>query len=177
MVSLIETFQTFTGTLLICPKCGELLRLTDLSFRIAGKLDLTILDTLREKEMILQRQDALLRKQQDRFDTKWKVLREAAVNRGRAKAKRIVRKLDSGISKLRIDPNDIKAIAYPVDLVAFDGLSDGQKVKNIIFIARTNSRAFFKKIHDRIDLLISHGDVIWETVRIKTDGSIEVTNK
>ncbi len=177
MATLIETFQCFTGTLVVCPKCGELLRLTDLTFSFAGKIDGTIVDTIREKERLLQRQDALLNKQRERFDAKWKAVREAAVQRGRKKAKSLVRKLDSAISDLRFDPNDIKAIAYPVDLVVFDGLSEGERIKKIVFIGRSHSRVKFRSLHRRINQVLMKGWVTWETVRILVDGTIEVTTK
>lgn len=174
MVSLIETFSCFSGTLLICPECGDALRIADLTFHLAGKIDGTIIDTLREKERLLQRQDAMLKKQYERFDSRWKAMREATAQRGRQKATEKVRRLDSTLSVLGFDPSDIKAMGYPVDLVVFDGLAEGQKIKKIVFIAQSQGREKFRKLFYRIYQVLQKGNVTWETVRIKTDGSIEI---
>ena len=174
MAGLIDTFQAFSGILVICPCCGELMRLTDLSLKYTGKCEPTVLDGLRGRERRLEkRQDALDRKL-ERFEAKEVALRKAATQRGRDRMKRLMRSIDPSMKKLKYNPQDIKVIAYPIDLIVFDGLnSGGNQVKNVIFIARSKATAS-RGIRRSLVRALERGDYLWETVRVGIDGTVEV---
>ena len=108
MAGLIDTFQAFSGILVICPCCGELLRVAELSLRYTGKFEGTVLDEVRQHEKRLEKKQEALDRSLDRFEAKEDALRKAAAERGRNRMKRLIRKIDPSMSKLKYDPQDIK---------------------------------------------------------------------
>lgn len=175
MAGLVETFHAFSGILVICPCCGELLRLSELRLRYTGKFERTVLDDLREKQRAVQKKEEALGRRRDRFNAEERELRNQAAERGRRKVKRLVRRLDPDIKKLRYHPQDIKVILHPVDLIVFDGLNDGERVKNVILIARSQPRNT-KTIRNSIEKALDEGRYVWETVRVGIDGGVSVSN-
>ena len=176
MAGLLETFQAFSGIIVVCPCCGKLMRLAELSLRYTGKFERTFLDSLRQRDREFRKKEDALERREDRFRSKEAELRDEAVARGRRKVKRLIRKMDPSMSTLRYDPNDFKVTAYPVDLLVFDGLNGEERIKNIVFIARRGGRNV-RTIRRSIEKALSNGDYVWETVRVALDGSIEVVNK
>ncbi len=176
MAGVVETFQAFSGILVICPCCGALLRLSDLNLRYTGRYERTFLDTLRQRQKALERKQADLDKKEERFDAKEGQLREVAVRRGRQKVRRLIHKIDPSMSKLPYAPQDIKVISYPVDLIVFDGLDEGEKVKNVIFIARSKVESI-RGLRRSVAQALEKGNYMWETVRVGVDGAVEIANK
>jgi predicted Holliday junction resolvase-like endonuclease len=176
MPGVVETFQAFSGILVICPCCGALLRLSDLNLRYTGKFERTVLDTLRQHQKALERKQGALNKKEERFDAREGQLREAAARRGRQRVKKLIHKIDPSMSKLPYAPQDIKVMSYPVDLIVFDGLEKGDKVKNVIFIARSKVGSA-RGLRRSVAKALEKGNYIWETVRVGVDGAVEVANK
>jgi predicted Holliday junction resolvase-like endonuclease len=174
MAGIVDTFQAFSGILVICPCCGELLRVAELSLRYTGKFERTVLDELRQHERRLERKKETLDRQLDRFDAKEDALRMAAAERGRKRMKRLIRKIDPSMSRLKYDPQDIKVIAHPVDLIVFDGLNSGDsRIKNIIFIARSKPKTY-RGLRRSVARALEKGKFLWETVQVRVDGTMEV---
>lgn len=176
MAEILDTFHAFSGILVVCPCCGDLMRLSDLNLRYTGKFERTVLDALRQKGRALQKKQDSVDRRLEKFETKEGQLREEAVGRGRQKARRLIRRLDPSMSKLRYDPKDIKVISYPVDLIVFDGLNDGDRIKNVVFIARSKARNV-KALRRSIEKALADERYIWETIRVQADGTVEVSNK
>ncbi len=174
MAGFLDTFQAFSGILVICPCCGELLRVAELSLRYTGKFERTILDELRQHERRLEKKQEALDRQLDRFEAKEGALRRAAAERGSKRMKRLIRRIDPSMSKLQYDPKDIKVLAHPVDLIVFDGLnSGGNRIKNIIFIARSKARSY-GGVRRSVTRALEKGKFMWETVQVGVDGTVEV---
>jgi len=172
-MALLETFQAFSGILVICPCCREILRLADLRFRYVGKFEITFLDELRKTERALDRREDKMCKMEARFDDTEETLREKARQKGRKAVEKKILGIDPALKKIKSNPKDIKVIAHPVDLVVFDGLNDGG-LKKILFVnrcKRRNKRSFCKHLENAL----SKKRYLWETVKIKQDGAIEVT--
>ena len=175
MTGIVDTFQAFSGILVICPCCGELLRVAELSLRYTGKFERTVLDDLRQHEKRLEKKQEALDRKLDRFEEKEDTLRRAAAERGRKRMKRLIRKIDPSMSKLKYDPQDIKVIAHPVDLIVFDGLNGGgNQIKNIVFIARSKAKTY-KGMRRSLARALEKGKFLWETVQVAVDGTVEVS--
>ena len=174
MAGLLDTFQAFSGILVVCPCCGELLRVAELSLRYTGKFERTVLDEIRQHEKLLEKKQEALDRKLDRFEAKEESLREEARERGRKRMKRLIRRLDPSLSTLKYDPQDIKVIAHPVDLIVFDGLnSDGNRIKNIVFVARSRAKSS-SGVRRSLARALEKGRFIWETVQVGVDGTVEV---
>jgi len=88
--------------------------------------------------------------------------------------KRLIRQIDPSMSKLKYDPQDIKVIAHPVDLIVFDGLNSGEnRIKNIVFIARSRAKTY-KGMRRSLARALDKGRFLWETVQVAVDGTVEV---
>jgi len=174
MAGPLDTFQAFSGILVICPCCGELLRVAELSLRFTGKFERTFLDEMRQHEKRLDAKQEALDRQLERFEAKEDALREAAAERGRRRMKQLIRRIDPSMSKLRYDPQDVKVIAHPVDLIVFDGLNSGEdRIKNIVFIARGRARSY-GAVRRSVARALEKGQFLWETVQVCVYGSVEV---
>lgn len=174
MTTIIDTFQKFSNILVVCPRCQEIVRLSDLSLRIGGKGARTFLDDLRDQERSLRSASQALVKKKTAFHEKEQELRSAAIEQGRRRAKRLLKKIDPSIAALRYDPSDIKTIGYPSDLVVFDGLAKGDRIKKIVFVVRHRDVRKYGKSFRDLRNTIRYRKYIWETVRICADGSLEV---
>jgi predicted Holliday junction resolvase-like endonuclease len=175
MARILDTFQAFSGILVICPCCGEMLRVAELSLRYTGRFEQTVLDDLRRHEKRLEKKQEGLDRQIDRFEAKENELRQTAAERGRKRMKQIIREIDPSMSKLQYDPQDIKVIAHPVDLIVFDGLnSGGNRIKNIILVARSKAETC-KGLRRSVARALEKGKFIWETVHVSVDGTVEVS--
>lgn len=116
----VALFQEARRILCLCPRCGEIVRLSDLNLRYKGVAPHTWLDHY----------DARLRKltkRDEQFKEAEKGIREAAHERGRQQAARSVHRiLKAALPGCRYHPKDIKAILHPVDYVVFCGLAKEQ---------------------------------------------------
>jgi predicted Holliday junction resolvase-like endonuclease len=88
--------------------------------------------------------------------------------------RQMIQQIDPSLSKLKYDPKDIKVISHPVDLVVFDGLnSDSNRIKNVIFVARTRSKSC-RSVQRSLSKALSKGRFVWETVQVGWDGTLTV---
>jgi predicted Holliday junction resolvase-like endonuclease len=166
-----DLLSTWQGIAVICPNCSEPLLFSDLNFLNPSEEDQpSPISKVKQRERQLKKQTMNLKGKQQKFAMKQKELRAAAVRRGRRRAKQIIRRLDKAIANLRLDPNDIKVIGYPVDLLVFDGLADGEKIKRVLFLSRRNNR--FETQRQRLEELIRRRKLSWNTLRIQHDGNV-----
>ncbi|MFQ6107909.1 MAG: Holliday junction resolvase-like protein [Thermoplasmata archaeon] len=167
MTSIVEYFQAFRSILCVCPCCGELVRLSDLSFTYKGKTPRTWLDTHETKLKRLERKE-------ERFEEEEEEIREAARERGRKKIPGIIRKIDPTFVKLKYHPKDVKALMHPVDFIAFEGLADGDEIRNVTFIGRRRRLPRLTSIRTSIKKAIGRKDLEWQTLRVDAEGRIEI---
>jgi len=86
--------------------------------------------------------------------------------------RRVIHRIDPAIRKLPYHPQDIKTPCFPADRIVFDGLNDGKRVKNVMFIARSKSLTT-TSLRRSIDSVLSRGRCVWETITVGTYGSLE----
>jgi len=167
MSEILATFQSFRRILCICPRCGDLVRLSDLRLKYRGVAPRTWLDTYQSKLSLAQKREEL-------FDEKEQKLRDEAAERGRRKVPRIVRKsLSAEFAKLKYNPYDIKAILHPVDYVVFDGLNNRNDLDGIVFLSKEAPDPALNEIQKSVKETVDKEQYHWRVARVSTDGKIE----
>ena len=162
----VSIFQSFRTILCICPCCGDLVRVSDLKLRYGGKAPRTWLDTYDMSSMKLDKKEAEL-------DEKEGEMREAAKERGRKQVPKLVCKcLDGEITRLKYNPYDIKALLHPVDFVVFNGMSDGEEVKDIAFVSKATTNPTVNKLRGSLRSAVQKESYEWQVARVSLDGKI-----
>jgi predicted Holliday junction resolvase-like endonuclease len=108
-----------------------------------------------------------------RFDETLKQQKEALVLEGRRKAKKRLRKVDPVFSARGIDPQDVKVLFEPVEYVIFHGLNS-TGVRSLEFVSRPPETRSQEVTVTAVDRAIRNGNVEFETLHLRDDGSLEV---
>ena len=166
MNRLFEEFSEFRKILCICPCCGEIVRVSDLHLKVKKPIVKTWLDTYEAKIIAMS-------KEEEKFNEKEQKIRDAAVEKGRNEAKKIVNNVVLPIfRKLKLNPFDVKPILSPIDFLVFDGMTDKDKIKNIIFLSKISKIESLNLIRKQIQDIISKKNYIWQVGRIDDLGSL-----
>ena len=164
----VNLFQSFRRILCLCPCCGNVVRLSDLRLTYKGAAPRTWLDTYELRLRRLERKEAL-------FDEQEEKLRKAAVERGRARVPKLVRRcMDKDISSFRFNPYDIKALLHPVDFVVFKGLNEKDRIENIAFLARKSSNDVLNRIRDSLKSSIDREEYDFRIARVTIEGDVRL---
>lgn len=152
--------------LCVCPECNSLMRLSDLHLRSKEKAPRTWLDVYESKISTVERKE-------DKFDDEESIIREKAIERGRAKVPGIIRRsLDDKFAKLKYDPYDIKPLLHPIDFVVFDGMNK-DKMKDVVLLSRKTTNKNLLQFHKGIARVVDDKAYDWKVVRVSEDGKIE----
>ena len=166
MNHLFEEFSEFRKILCICPCCGDIVRVSDLHLKVKGPTTKTWLDTYEAKIIAMS-------KEEEKFNEKEQKIRDVAVEKGRNEAKKIVNNVVLPIfRKLKLNPFDVKPILNPIDFLVFDGMTDKEKIKNIIFLSRISKIDSLNLIRKQIKETIASKNYIWQVGRIDELGSL-----
>jgi predicted Holliday junction resolvase-like endonuclease len=172
---LAKTIDGIQEVLAICPCCGEIFRLVEGKFifpqerpKTCEYLELTAL------ERKLSDQADRLDSAEESFEEKLNAQRDRYIELGRKKAKRRLKKIDPVFSAKDIDPQDVKVIFDPVEYLIFCGLNSGHGVELIEFVSRTPHNKRQEKIVQSVDKTIRKGNVDFETLYLKDDGSFDI---
>src|SRR3989338_9728526 len=166
MNSLFEEFSELRKILCICPCCGDIVRVSDLHLKVKKPIVKTWLDTYEAKIIAMS-------KEEEKFNEKEQKIRDAAVEKGRNEAKKIVNNVVLPIfRKIKLNPFDVKPILNPIDFLVFDGMTDKEKIKNIIFLSRISKIDSLNLIRKQIKETIASKNYIWQVGRIDELGSL-----
>lgn len=166
MNDLLEVFQSFRRILCVCPCCGEMMRLSDLSLTYTGKMPKTWLDQYESKLVALQNKE-------EAFEEKEQEIRDKSVERGRKKVPGLIKQcLCPEFKKMKYDPYDIKALMHPVDFVVFDGMNGEKKVENVTFLNRKPSTSEARLLLESIRKTIDKKSYDWKVARITLQGQV-----
>lgn len=172
---LIQTIDGIQDVLAICPCCGEIVRLAEGKFIFPKKrpktceyLELVAL------EIKLSNEDGRLNSAEERFEEKLEGRRQALTEQGQKQAKRKLKKIDPTFSARDIDPQDVKVIFDPVEYIIFHGLNSADGVDLVEFVSRSPENKTQEGIVKSIDKTIRSGDVEFETLHMRDDGSFEI---
>jgi len=165
----LTIFNEFQNVLVICPRCGEIHRLSELSLMYRGRIRHTWLDKLRGEEDKIARVE-------ERFEEKRSEIRAIAQEKAYRKASRqipmLLKKCVPVIASHGYYPQDIKALFDPVDFVVFDGMNKRDMVKKVVLFdgpAHNRQREIIQK---SIKKVIRKGNYKWQTVRLNDSGKI-----
>ena len=108
----------------------------------------------------------------EEFDEKENALREKSIERGRNKVPILIRNcMCSDFKTLKYDPYDMKAVMHPVDFVVFDGLNEGEEVREVTFLTRTPS-SIMRPVIESLRSTLEKGNYDWKVARITTAGKV-----
>ncbi len=166
MSSLFEEFGELRKILCVCPCCGEIVRVSDLHLKVKKAIVKTWLDTYEVKIIAMN-------KEEEKFVEKEQKIREASVEKGRNEAKKLVNNVVLPIfRKLKINPFDVKPILSPIDFLVFDGMTEKEKVNNVIFLSKISKIDSLSSIRKQIKDVILKRNYAWQVGRIDNLGSL-----
>jgi len=166
MTDLFGEFQQFRRILCVCPRCGDLVRVSDLRLKTKGPAVRTWLDNLEIKERRLSKREEL-------FEERKEKLREKAREKGRKEAERAFRRaICPSLRALKLDPFDVKPILHPVDFVVFKGMNKKESISDIIFLSKPYNCPSLNSIRRDIKITVSKNRYDWQVARIDEKGNI-----
>lgn len=172
---LIQTIDSIQEVLAICPCCGKIFRLVEGKFiflqtrpKTCEYIELVALENK------LAAEDDHLASAEKRFDQRLKEQKEQLTEQGRRIAKRKLKKIDPTFSAKDIDPQDVKVIFNPVEYIIFHGLNSREGVDLVEFVSRSPDSKTQEVIVKSIERTVRNGDVEFETLHMKDDGSFEI---
>ena len=161
-----EEFQQFRRILCVCPKCGNLVRVSDLRLKTKGPAVRTWLDDFETKEERLSKKEEL-------FKEKEKNLREKAREKGRKEAEKAFnRAICPSLKALKLDPFDVKPILHPIDFVVFKGMNKEESISDIILLSKPYDCPSLNLIRRDIKIAVSKNRYYWQVARIDEEGNI-----
>ena len=96
---------------------------------------------------------------------------------GRKQALARIRQVDKVFTRRKIDPRDIRLIFDPVEFVAFKGLTDGDEVASIAFVAKAPQNRIQERIMESISRTVKNGDYEFTLIRISDKGAVEYSRE
>lgn len=148
----------------ICPKSGEIFRLSDCKVFVKAKPKHDWKDELDHESDRLDRIE-------DRLDEREGDLREAARKKGRAQATKLVKNIDPIFTPRKLNPDDAKVLFHPVDYIVFDGMKE-DSLKNLLLLDRNATSRKRKALQHSIEKVINKGQYEWVTISVKEDGTV-----
>jgi len=159
-------FQQARAILCLCPCCGEIVRLSDLKLRYESTTPVTWLDKY-------QRRLSRLEKREVRFDEMESTLRQEAQEKGRKQARRRVQRIiESALPGCKYHPQDIKALLYPIDYIAFCGMTEGSTIDKIVCLSINTDDKTLVSVRKGIERTVNSEDYSWNMARVLDDGTV-----
>jgi predicted Holliday junction resolvase-like endonuclease len=172
---LLQTIDGIQAILAICPCCGEIFRLVEGKFIFPQQrpksclyLDLVGLEGKVSEE------EGRIASAEEKFEEKLRNQRKKFVELGRRQAKKRLKRIDPVFSAKKIDPQDVKVIFDPVEYLIFHGLNSEHGVDLLEFVSRVPSSKSQEAVVKSIDETIRSGNVEFETLHMRDDGSFDV---
>ena len=172
---LVQTIDGIQEVLAICPCCDEIFRLVEGKFIFPQKRPMTCeyLDLIALEGKVSDEEDRVT-SAEERFEDKLEQQRQQLTEQGRRQAKKKLMKIDPTFSAKGIDPQDVKVIFHPVEYLIFHGLNSGDGVDFVEFVSRSPVSKMQEAVATSIDRIIRDGDVEFETLHMRDDGSFAI---
>lgn len=102
-------------------------------------------------------------------------LKQAARERGRKTANKMVKELDMVFHPQKLNPDDAKVIFHPLDYVVFNGMKENKTegLDNILLLDGEKRTTEGKRIQKSIMKAVDKGNYEWITLRVENDGGIK----
>ena len=162
---LLASFHDFQRVLILCPKCGQIHRLSDMKLSYRGKPKITWLDKLWSDMRAIERAE-------ERFEEKREELKEKVREQAQRQIPTMLRKCVPTVCKHGYYPKDLKTMFDPIDFVIFDGMNQKDQVKKVVFFDGPAHDKRREKAQNSIKKMIKKGNYDWHTVRLGGDGKI-----
>ncbi len=149
----------------ICPRSGELFRLSDCKVYLKGKPRKDWMDNLDSVGRKLDLAD-------EKLDQKEESMREKARKKGRRLADLAIRRIDSVFTPRHLNPDDAKVIFHPVDYIVFCGMKGDGPIKRIVLLDRIPKSSEHRRVQESIANALDKKQCEWKTIRVHQDGKI-----
>src|SRR3990167_90518 len=172
---LVQTIDSIQEVLAICPCCVEIFRLVEGKFIFPQKHPKTCeyLELIAFEGKLSDKEERLV-SAEEKFVERLREQRQQLTEQGRRQAKKKLKKIDPTFSAKDIDPQDVKVIFNPVEYLIFHGLNSEDGVGLVEFVSRSPDSKTQETIVKSIDKTIRDGDVEFETLHMRDDGSFEI---
>lgn len=166
VLSFVQMFNQLKIIHCMCPKCENIMRVSDLKLHSKEKTEKTWLDEFNAKEKKIDSQE-------EKFEEEESDMRKQAVERGRNQVQKIINQsINKNFAKLKYDPYDVKAILHPIDFVAFNGMNKGQ-VENVTLLSNKIANPHMQSLHSAIAEAIKTKSYDWKVMRVSQNGEVE----
>ena len=163
--SFVQMFNQLKTIHCMCPKCDNLMRVSDLQLISKDKTEKTWLDILDEKTKRID-------KKEEKFEEEEDNIREQARERGRKQVPKLINQsMNKNFTKLKYDPYDVKAILHPIDFVVFDGMNKGQ-VEDVTLISNKTTNPLMQNLHKAIAEAVKTKSYDWKILHVAQDGKV-----
>lgn len=148
----------------ICPRSGEIFRLSDCNVFLKTRPKRDWRDELDQESDRLDREEERLNEREE----KW---REAARKKGREQARKLVQRIDPVFTPRRLNPDDAKVLFHPVDYIVFNGMK-ANSLRNVVLLDRAATDRDKRKLQRSVEATISRGHYGWTTFLVDADGTV-----
>jgi predicted Holliday junction resolvase-like endonuclease len=152
----------------ICTCCGDFFRLSDCKVYQEAKAPTDWLDKIEKDE---RRMDL----EEEKLAEVLEELKQAARERGRKTASKMVKEVDMVFYPQKLNPDDAKVIFHPVDYVVFNGMKENKTegLDSILLLDGEKRTTEGKQIQKSIMKAVDKGNYEWITLRVENDGGIK----
>jgi len=151
----------------ICPHCNDFFRLSDCNIYVKRKPVPDWLDKI-GKEM------ERLTKLEEKLEQKKEELQERAREKGRKQAQKAIKRIDPVFAPRKLNADDAKVIFHPIDYIVFNGMKNGDSIKEIILLDRETKDKSHRFLQRTIEKVIERENYDWQTLRVQEDGTMKV---
>jgi predicted Holliday junction resolvase-like endonuclease len=148
----------------VCPKSGNIFRLSDCKVFLRGKPKRDWKDELDHESQRLDRIE-------ERLGEREEELREVARKKGRKQALKAVKLLDPVFTPRKLNPDDAKVLFHPVDYIVFNGMKTAS-IRNLLLLDRSGTTKDRRVLQRSIERTISRGHYDCVTISIDEDGTV-----
>lgn len=178
MSSFAQTIDDMQAILGVCPCCGEIFRLIDAKFAFPKKRprNCDYLELLKQEQAVSNDEEQL-ELAELRFEDRLQAQRLHLIAEGREAAKKRLKVIDPTFSGCDVDPQDVKVIFDPVEYIIFCGLNSEQGTEAVELVSRAPESRLQETIVKSIAHRVANGDIHFETLHMKDDGSFLIKKK
>jgi predicted Holliday junction resolvase-like endonuclease len=148
----------------ICPKSGDIFRLSDCKVFLKSK-------PKRDWKDRLDHESARLDEIKEKLDDRENKMREAARKKGRQQAAVLVKSIDPVFTPRKLNPDDAKVLFHPVDYIVFNGMKT-DSLRNLLLLDRNAASGDRKVLQRSVEKVVNRGDYEWATISVKEDGIV-----
>lgn len=149
----------------ICPKSGEIFRLSDCKVFLKSK-------PKRDWKDKLDHESARLDETEEKLDELKDKLRETARKKGRRQAATLIKSIDPVFTPRMLNPDDAKVLFHPVDYIVFNGMK-ADMLKNLLLLDGKAASGDRKAIQRSVEEVVNKGHYEWVTISVNEDGTVQ----